>query len=57
MSQFQEDPLVAVEVGESSSPPDPFTVSGETNEFINYYMYNNYDLIADIDSPTRPKWA
>ena len=24
--QFQEEPLVAVEVGESSSPPDPFIV-------------------------------
>ena len=31
--QFQEEPLVAVEVGESSSPPDPLIVSGETNEF------------------------
>ena len=20
-------------------------------------MYNNYDLIAYLDSPTRPKWA
>ena len=31
--QFQEEPLVAVEVGESSSPPDPLIVSGETNAF------------------------
>ena len=31
--QFQEEPLVAVEVGDSSSPPDPLIVSGETNEF------------------------
>ena len=26
--QFQEQPLVAVEVGESSSPPKPLNVSG-----------------------------
>ena len=31
---FQEEPLVAVEVGESSSPPDSLIVSGETNEFV-----------------------
>ena len=30
--QFQEEPLVAVEVRESSSSPDPFIVSEETNE-------------------------
>ena len=55
--QFQEDPLVAVEVGESSSPPDPLNVSGETNEFANSNISDNYDLIAYPDSPTRPKWA
>ena len=55
--QFQEDPLVAVEVGESSSPTDPLIVSGETNEFYDSNMYNNDDLIANIDSPTIPKWA
>ena len=27
--QFQEEPLVAVEVGEPFSPPDPLIVSGE----------------------------
>ena len=27
--QFQEEPLVAVEVGESSSPPDPLIVGGD----------------------------
>ena len=47
--QFQEEPLVAVEVGECSSPPDPLIVSGETNEFD--------DFIAYIDIPTRPKWS
>ena len=50
-------PLVAVEVGESSSPPNPLIVRGETNEFADSYMYNNDDLIADPNSPTRPKWA
>ena len=50
--QFQEEPLAAVEVGESSSPPNPLIVSGETKEFA-----HNDDLIVDPDSPTRPKWA
>ena len=55
--QFQEEPLVDVEVRESSSPPDPLNVSGETNEFSDSDMSDNDDLIADPDSPTRPKWA
>ena len=54
---FQEEPLVAVEVGESSSPPDPLIVSGETNEFADYDMSDNDDLISDPNIPTRPKWA
>ena len=53
--QFQEDPLVAVEVGESSSPPYPLIVSGETNEFSDSDMSDNDDLIADPESPTI--WA
>ena len=32
--QFQEEPLAIVEVGESSSPPEPLNVSEETNEFV-----------------------
>ena len=55
--QFQEEPFVAVEVGESSSPPDLLILSGETNEFDYYDMSVNYDLIADPNSPTRTKWA
>ena len=43
--RFQEEPLVAVEVGESSSPPDPLIVSGETNEFADSDMSDNDDLI------------
>ena len=54
--QFQEEPLVAVEVRESSSPPNPLIVSGETNEFAYSDMSNNDDLIADHNIPTRPKW-
>ena len=54
--QFQEEPLVAVEVQESSSPPDPLIVSGETNEFVDSDMSGNDDLIVDPNSPTRPKW-
>ena len=55
--QFQEEPLVAVEVGESSSPPDPLIVSGENNEFDDSDMSDNDDFIAYPDIPTRPKWA
>ena len=44
--QFQEEPLVAVQVGESSSPPDPLIVSGETNEFDDSDMSNNDDFIS-----------
>ena len=32
--QFQEEPLAAVEVGESSSPPEPLIVSEETMSFL-----------------------
>ena len=45
--QFQEEPLVAVEVGKSSSPSDPFIVSEETNEFYDYDMFYNDDFIVD----------
>ena len=55
--QFQEEPLAAVEVGESSSSPEPLIVSEESNEFFDSDMSDNDDLIADPDSPTRPKWA
>ena len=55
--QFEEEPLAAVEVGESSSPPEPLIVSEETNEFDYSDMSNNDDLITDPNSPTRPKWA
>ena len=42
---------------ESSSPPEPLNVSEETNEFADYDMSDNYNLISYLDSPTRPKWA
>ena len=53
--QFEEEPLAAVEVGESSSPPEPLNVSEEINEFGDSDMSDN--LISDPNSPTRPKWA
>ena len=55
--QFEEEPLVAVEVGESSSLLEPLTVSEETNEFADSDMSDNDDLIADPNRPTRPKWV
>ena len=54
--QFQEELLAAVEVGESSSPPQPLNVSKEINKFVDYDMSDNDDLIANPNSPTRPKW-
>ena len=53
--QFQEEPLAAVEVGESSSPPEPLNVSEEIVEFDDSDMYDNDDLISDPNSSTRPK--
>ena len=32
-------------------------VSEETNEFVDFDMFDNDDLIAYPNSPTRPKWA
>ena len=54
--QFEEELLATVEVGESSSPPQPLIVSEETNEFDDSDMSDNYELIADPNIPTRPKW-
>ena len=54
--QFQEEPLAAVEVGESSSSPEPLIVSGEDNEFDDSNMSENDYLIADPKIPTRQKW-
>ena len=41
---------------ESSSPPKPLIVSEETNEFVDFDISDNDDLIVDPNSPTRPKW-
>ena len=54
--QFQEEPLATVEVGESSSSPQPLTVSEETNEFSDSDMSDNYDLISYPNNPTITKW-
>ena len=35
----------------------PLNVSEETNEFDDFDMSDNDDLIAYLDIPTRPKWA
>ena len=55
--QFREEPLAAVEVGESSSPPEPLNVSEEILECLDSDMSNNYDLISYPNIPTRPKWV
>ena len=46
-----------MEVGESSSPPEPLNVSEEIVEVADSDMSDNNDLIADPSSPTRPKLA
>ena len=56
MCSFQEEPLAAVEVGESSSPLEPLNVSEEINEFTDFDISDNDDLITDPNIPTRPKW-
>ena len=54
--QFEEEPLVAIEVGESSSSLEPLIVSEETDEFDYSDMYDNDYLISYPNSPTRPIW-
>ena len=54
---FEEEPLVATEIGESSSPPPPLVVSEGNNEISDSDMFDNDDLIANPDIPTRPKWV
>ena len=44
-----------MEVGESSSPPEPLNISEEIVEHADSYMSDNDDLITDPNSPTRPK--
>ena len=46
--QFAEDHMLATEIGESSSPPPPLTVSEDNNEIYDYDMSDNDDLIVDI---------
>ena len=48
--QFQEEPLAAVEVGESSSPLEPLNVSEEIAEFVDSDMSDNDVLIVDPDN-------
>ena len=55
--QLKEEPLAATEIGESSSSPQPLIVSEETNEFDDYDMFDDDDLIKYINIPTIPKWA
>jgi len=54
--QFQEEPLAAVEVGETSSPPEPLKVSEEFVENADSDMYGSDEFIAYPNSPTRQKW-
>ena len=45
--QFEEEPMLAVEIRESYSPTPPLVVSEETNEIYDSDMSNNDDLIVD----------
>ena len=55
--QFEEDPMSATEIGEYSSSPPPMNISEETNKSYDSGMSDNDDLIADPNTPTRPKWS
>ena len=46
-----------MEVGESSSQPEPLNVSEEIVEFADSNMSDNDDLISDPNIPKIPKWA
>ena len=52
--QFEEEPLAVVEVGESSSSPQPLILSEETNEFFYSDISDNDDFISYPKIPTRP---
>ena len=54
--QFEEEPMPTTEIGESSSPPSPLTVSEDADNFYDSYMSRNYDLIAYTNTPSRQKW-
>ena len=41
--QFEEEPLATIEVGESSSSPQPLIVSEDTNEFVDSDIFDNDD--------------
>ena len=51
--QFEEEPVLAVEIRESSSPPPHLTVCEETNEIYDTDMSDNDDLISYPNIPTR----
>ena len=48
--------MVAVEIGESFSPPPPLVVSEGTNEIYYSDMYDNDYLISYPKITTIPKW-
>ena len=52
--QFEEDPLATIEIGESSSSPQPLIVSEETNEFVDSDMFDNDYLIEYPNKTKRP---
>ena len=54
---FEEEPLAAVEVAEASSPPEPQEVSKDFVEHADSDLSDGDELIAELNSPTRPKWA
>ena len=47
----------ATKIRESYSPPPHLTVSEEDGKFFYSDMSDNDYLIADPNSPTRPKWV
>ena len=52
--QFEEETMQTIEIGESSSPSPPLTVSEEDDTFYDSYMSHNYDFILGPNKPTSP---
>ena len=46
-----------MEIGEASSPPEHQEVSKEFVEHADSDLSDGDELIADLNIPTRPKWA
>ena len=54
--QFEEEPMPATKIGESSSSPPPLIVSEDSNNFFYSNMSCNEYLISYPNTTKIPKW-